>query len=113
MLLPIAGFLMVGVPVAGFVAGMVLCYFKELRYCAAFAFLVPVLASYSGCAGAIGIGLGVESLGFSDQVTGWSGLIGFLMGAFVGSWIGVKSGLWANRRIGIAMPWILNQFFEN
>ena len=95
MLLPLAGLMMFGIPMAGFILGIVLyCYrpLRPFRPLAIYAVLVPLLSSYFGCAGFWSTAIGMERFGFRDQAAGLTGLFGFVVGAFMGIGIGVKSG---------------------
>jgi len=101
MFLPLAGLMLFGIPTAGFVLGIVLyCYrpLRQLRPLAIFAVLVPVLASYAGCAGFWSAAIGMDRLGFRDRATLPIGLLGFVIGACLGIWIAVKSGRLIGRR---------------
>jgi len=100
MLFMMAGFLMFLMPMAGFAAGIVLCFIRRLRFLAPFAFLVPLLASYGALAGFFGAGLGLEGIGVRQQIITATGVwLGFLIGGAVGTAVGLGAGIAVNRAI--------------
>jgi hypothetical protein len=100
MLFPMTGFLMFLMPMAGFAAGIVLCFIRRLRFLAPFAFLVPLLASYGALAGFFGAGLGLESIGLRQRTILAIGVwLGLLLGGALGTAVGVAAGTAVNRAI--------------
>jgi len=99
MLLPIMGFFMFFVPMAGFVAAIVLCCVRRWRFLAPFAFLVPLLASYGALAGSFGVGIGLEKLGVRAGITGIGALYGFLVGGILGGLAGLGGGFAVRRAV--------------
>jgi hypothetical protein len=85
MLLPIMGLFMVGIPVAGFLAGMLCLCLKRLRFLAPFAFLMPVFTSYAAIFGFWGGAIGLEKLGTSEALSGIGGLICLLVVGALGA----------------------------
>jgi hypothetical protein len=85
MLLPLMGLLMVGIPVAGILSGILCLCVKRLRFLAPFAFLMPV-TSYAGIFGFWGGAIGLEKLGVSEALSGIGGIIGFFIACSLGIW---------------------------
>ena len=104
MLLPLAGLTLIGIPLAGFIAGIGFYCFTRLRFFVALAILTPMCASYSGCVGFWSVGIGLEKLGVRSETAGLVGLLGFFVCGCLGALIGLWAGLFINRRLGITSP---------
>jgi hypothetical protein len=101
MLLPLAGFMLLGIPLAGFIGGVGFYCFKRLRFFVALSIVIPVCTSYSGCAGFLSTAVGLEKLGVRSETAGEFGVLGFFIGACLGGSIGLCAALSVNRRLGI------------
>lgn len=100
MLLPFAGLFMFFVPMAGLTVAIVLCCIRRFRFLAPFAFLVPLLASYTALACLFGTGIGLERLGYGGWIVNVAALAGFLIGGGLGGLVGLGGGLLVNRLAG-------------
>ena len=92
---------MVGIPLAGLIAGVGFYCFKLTRFFAALAIVIPMCTSYSGCAGFWSTAVGLEKLGVRSEMAGEFGLLGFFIGACLGGAIGLCAALLVNRCLGI------------
>lgn len=94
MVLPLMGLFMVGIPVAGFVAGGFCLCVKRLRFLAPFAFLMPVCGSYAAIFGFWGAAVGLENLGASESLSA----IGGLVCLFLAGGLGAGTAYWYAER---------------
>jgi hypothetical protein len=67
MLLPLDGLRLIGIPLAGFIAGIWFYSFKRLRFFVALAISTPMCTSYSGCVGFWSVAIGLEKLGVRSE----------------------------------------------
>ncbi len=65
---PMAGLLLIFIPAGGLLLALLLCFVKELRFLATFAFFVPLVGAYSAFAGFWAFGIAIERAGLN---AGW------------------------------------------
>lgn len=90
MLIPAMGLLMVGIPLAGFVAGVVLLCFKQTKFLSPFAFFMPASTSYGAIVGFWSSAVGLETIGLSEFAAGLGGLLGAVLLGSIGAWLAFR-----------------------
>jgi uncharacterized membrane protein YfcA len=101
------GIFMVGLPMAGFIAGIFLFSVKKLRFLAPFAFVIPVSSSYAAVFSFFGAIIVLERVGIADQTSFLIALICTFLGGLLGAWLAYslvaliisRRKHWAERRI--------------
>ena len=86
---PMAGLLLIFIPDGGLLLALSLCFVKQLRFLATFAFFVPLLGAYSAFAGFWGLGIAIERAGFNRWVVALSSWLGLLAGGAIGGAVGL------------------------
>jgi hypothetical protein len=86
---PMAGLLLIFIPVGGFLLALLLCFVKQLRFLATFAFFVPLVGAYSAFAGFWAFGIAIERAGLNRWVVALSCWLGLLGGGAIGSVLGL------------------------
>ena len=86
---PMAGLLLIFIPAGGLLLALSLCFVKQLRFLATFAFFVPLLGAYSAFAGFWGLGIAIERAGFNRWVVALSSWLGLLAGGAIGGAVGL------------------------
>lgn len=94
MMMPLMGLFMVGIPMAGFLSGLLLLCVRRLRFLTPFAVLMPVSGAYGIIIGFWSTAAGLSYVGAADGLAGISGLLMAFVGGLLGSWVGYKLAGW-------------------
>ena len=94
---PMMGLFLIFIPIGGFLLALLLCFIRPFRFLATFAFLIPLLGSYSAIAGFWGVGIAVERAGFHRWLVNFGGLLGLLGGGALGASLGSLIAFGFNR----------------